>query len=597
MLSRLFVWLRRLLSCPYASIGITAMALVLTSPALGVGLIADDLIHQIMLRGSVGLDGLSRNPLDLFRFASGDPDSARGLMNEGVFPWWSDPSTVLAFFRPIASCTHWLDYRLWPTRSWIMHLHSLVWFALLLAVIAAIYRRFESSRFVGGLALLLFAFDDAHAPVVAWLANRNMMIALTLALPALVVHDRWRRGRHRASAWLAPLALGLGLLAGEAAIVVVAYLVAYALILDRGSRRSRIGSLAGHGAVVFIWRVAYNWMGYGAHGSDVYLDPGRQPLQFAAAALTRFPVLLLGEFALPWADSWEVFPLVAPGLRMVVMVMAITVILALAWLLRSHWRNNRVVRFWAVGSLLATLPICATFPHDRLLMGPSIGGMALLAHLFASVRSRKDARVRACMERGTIGGLVVLHVLLAPVLLPCRIYSLLGVNEMFRRANESISSSLSSTPESVVLVNPPIDPLASYFVIYREAAQRRRPRHLLWLANGVTELRITRVDARTLCVEPRDGLFSNSTQLMLRSLRRPIQLGQQTVLDDASFEVTAVTNDNRPRRILVHFKRELEAPEFVWLQWGIDRYVPFRPPAPGATIVLPAVDMRTVLFG
>src|SRR5512145_2064175 len=121
MFGGICVWLHRSLSSPRASIGIITVALVLASPALSVGLVADDLIHQVMLR-EPGLSGMSRHPLDLFRFASGDPRKAHELMNEGIFAWWTNPHTVLAFFRPVSSLTHWFDYRVWPNCPWLMHL-------------------------------------------------------------------------------------------------------------------------------------------------------------------------------------------------------------------------------------------------------------------------------------------------------------------------------------------------------------------------------------------------------------------------------------------------------------------------------------------
>lgn len=588
--------IRRSLSHPHASSGIIGLALLLTSPALCVGLVADDVLHRLMLKGGSEFHGMSRHCYDLFRYASGDPEAARGLMNAGIFPWWTDPKAVLAFFRPISSWTHWLDYQAWPDSPWLMHLHSLAWFLLLLWVVALIYRRFENNRQLAVLALFMFALDDARGPVVAWLANRNMIVSLALALPALLAHDQWRSKRDRKNAWLGPFALALGLLAGEAALVVVAYLVAYALFLDRASWRSRVSSLVPYAAEVLVWRLVYNRLGYGSIGSGIYLDPGRQPFDFAAAAATRLPVLLLGEFAFPWSDAWEVYPLVAPGLRGVVFVLAIAVITALIWLLSPFWIGSRVFRFWATGSLLATVPICATFPHDRLLMGPGIGGMAMLAHLFLAPR-HGNGRLRSRLATISISGLAAIHLVLGPALLPYRTYALREVNQMLGRAYESIPSSVDIAPKSVVLINPPIDPFATYFAVYREASQQQRPKHVLWLANGTTELRITRMDARTLSVQPKNGLWSNSTQLMLRSLERPVPLGPMTALDEASFEVTALTEDGIPSEILVRFKRDLDAAEFDWLQWGTHGYVRFHLPAPGVSVTVPAVNLRAALFG
>lgn len=86
------------------SLACCALSLALLSPTLSTGLVADDLLHQLMLQKDPGIRGLSYRPLDLFRFADGNADTARRLIDEGVFPWWAGPETVLAFFRPLACC-------------------------------------------------------------------------------------------------------------------------------------------------------------------------------------------------------------------------------------------------------------------------------------------------------------------------------------------------------------------------------------------------------------------------------------------------------------------------------------------------------------
>ena len=230
-----------------------------------------------MMREHPGIAGFAFRPFDLFAFANGDPARAHQLIDEGVFPWWTDPTVVLAFLRPITSATHYFDHLLWPELPAMMHVQSLVWFALLLGVVGAIYRRFMPSAWTAGLALLLYAVDDARATTVAWLANRNALVALTLALPALLAYDKWRRDGVRAGAWLGPLALAIGLFAGEAALTVLAYLVAYALFLDDGSLRARLLRLTPYAAVVLVWRSVYAHLGYGSARLGHLLRPGSRP--------------------------------------------------------------------------------------------------------------------------------------------------------------------------------------------------------------------------------------------------------------------------------------------------------------------------------
>src|SRR3954453_7468593 len=90
----LFAHWRTWLSLSPARFIIAAAAVLLTTPSLRAGLIADDLFHQLMLRKVPGVPGLSYRPLDLFRFATGDTASNHALMDSGVFPWWADPRAL-----------------------------------------------------------------------------------------------------------------------------------------------------------------------------------------------------------------------------------------------------------------------------------------------------------------------------------------------------------------------------------------------------------------------------------------------------------------------------------------------------------------------
>jgi hypothetical protein len=555
--------------------------------------VADDYFHQLMLRPEPGVAGLAHRPFDLFRFASGDASAARQLMDEGVFAWWTDPRAVLAFFRPISSFTHWLDYRLWPDSPAWMHAHSLAWFALLLVAVAAVYRRLADSSAAAGLALLFFALDDAHAPVVSWIANRNQVIALALALPALIAHHRARTEGWRTGAWLGPTLFALGLLASEAALVVAAYLTAHAVVFEQRSYLRRFLPLLPYAAVVVLWRGAYQLLGYGAVNSGLYVDPLRAPGAFLAAVVERLPVLALAQLAGPWADLWEVYPFTFPALRYAVGALACLVIAGFAALSYPHLKESRVARFFGLGALLALVPVCASFPHDRLLLGSGIGAMGLIAGVIChALRERGATRSRLALA-----SLVPLHLLLAPVLLPLRAAGVNDFNRVLAAGDRSIPSSPDIAGKCVVLVNPPLDPFAAYLPVYRQARWQARPRHLLWLNSGVTELAITGAGSNSLRIRAKDGFLSSSTQLMLRDPKRRLKHGETIDLSTATIQVAASTEDGRPLEIVVHFREALRSERLLFLEWRQHGYVPFVPPREGESVTVPALDLVRTLFG
>ena len=174
---RLQAAIQRFLASPTAGWVAIAVALLLAAPSLTVGLAADDWLQLLVARGLHPFAGLPQSRLDLFSFAGHDPATIQPLVDAGMFPWWTDPAVKLAFWRPLASFTHLVDWTLWPGAPWAMHLHSLAWFGLALAAAAALYRRLIGG-WTAGLATLLYALDDAHGPAVGWIANRNAMVAV-----------------------------------------------------------------------------------------------------------------------------------------------------------------------------------------------------------------------------------------------------------------------------------------------------------------------------------------------------------------------------------------------------------------------------------
>lgn len=588
--------LRRGFAHSSATYLIVTIALALTSTALTLGLTGDDYFHKLMQQAEPGVEGLKRTGINLFAFATGDKAELRGLMNEGIVPWWVSPDLRFTFFRPLSSLTHHLDYALWPDQPFWMHLHSMVWFALLLLVVGAVQRRFSASPWVAGLALFLYAVDDARATPVGWISNRNALIATIPPLLALLAHDRFRKRGDRRAALLAPLLFGIGLMAGEAAVQIGGYIVAYAVFLDPGTRRSRFVSLLPYGAVVIVWRIAYLVGEYGVRGSGLYFDPVGDPLGFAQALAVRLPILWLAQFALSWAEFWDLFPVVAPSLQVAQLVLAVCVMAGTALLLAPLYKRDPLVRFWLLGTLLATLPACAAIPNDRLLTATGVGGAALIARFIAEVAERTYPR-ESRTTRAAAAGLVAVHALFAPFALPFRTMAIDGFEVLMRQADESIPSTPDIEQREVVLINPPVDPFPMYFAGFREAQGIPRPHYLRWLAIGVSDIEVRRVDTNTLSIRPSDGYFSNSSQWTLRDPRRPSYVGETVVLDDATFTVVSLTEDERPLEVHVRFEQPLESPHYQWMQWGRHEYVPFRVPAAGESVTVPAVDMSSALLG
>jgi hypothetical protein len=209
------------------------LAVLVALPSLAGGLAVDDHWHKIMLSHDPAWRSVTKSWYELFTFYDGDPERTHRILDIGLSPWWTDPELRLAFFRPVTAATHAADYALWPTHPWIMHVHSMVWFAALVAVAGWTYRRLLPG-WAGSLAGLLYALDHNHGIPVAWIANRNSLVAGVFAIAALGAHDVAVREKRAAARWTlgSALLLALALASGESALAVGGYLVAYALFLD-----------------------------------------------------------------------------------------------------------------------------------------------------------------------------------------------------------------------------------------------------------------------------------------------------------------------------------------------------------------------------
>ena len=123
-------------------------------PALRTPFFLDDYVQIAMADGTYpGRHGA----LDLYDFIS---DSNRHeLLDMGVFPWWTDPSLVVRFLRPLSSLLLWADHKAFGRIALLFHLHSLLWWALASVGVHLLYRCCFSKRVTAVLATTAFALS------------------------------------------------------------------------------------------------------------------------------------------------------------------------------------------------------------------------------------------------------------------------------------------------------------------------------------------------------------------------------------------------------------------------------------------------------
>lgn len=579
---------RELLGHRRLPLGVALVAIVLTLPSVFTGWVVDDYFHRVTLTGEGMFAPFVRARFDLFQFFDGDPQRTWRMMDLGFAPWWTYPHIRGAFWRPLTVLTHWLDYQLWPNSPALMHVQSVLWWGAAAAAVAWLYRRLMAPAWLAGLAALLYAIDDARAMPVGFLANRNALPAVLFGVLALLAHDSWRRGGRRGGAWLAPLLLAASLLSAEAGIATCAYLAAHAVFLDRAGWRRGLLALSPYVVVVVAWRVAWSAQGYGVAGIGLYVDPLNEPLRFLQTLGTHAPLLLLGQWAGP---PPELSILLTPTGAAWHWRAAVVVVAAMTLIVWPLVRRDRLARFWALGMLLALVPVCATFPADRLLVFAGIGAFGLIAQFLRFVFDPANRAAAPQLWRGPAkvmaGLLVVIHLGLAPLALPLRSSDPCGARLASRYALR-LPADVDLAGRELIVVNLPNFLHGAYFLPEREAAGLPVPQRLRVLASGMQAVDIRRPDARTLVIRPQRGFISWRFEELVRDERFPMHIGERVALTGMTVKVTALTDDERPAEARFGFDVPLEDPRLYWVCYRDGGFQPFDLPAVGERLSLPA---------
>lgn len=579
-------------------------------PALWTGFAQDDHFFLMVFKGSPGFDAQHLSPLETFSFFKGDPGNRQEMMERGFMPWWTVEGWKLNFWRPLSSLSTWIDYLLFGERAWVMHLHSLVLYGILIFIATVLYRRFIQVSWAAGFAAVAFAVDSGHAIPVTWLAMRNAVLTLLFGLLMLAAHDTWRRNRAEGRSGVVPgslalACLSLALLSGESAVAAGGYLLAYALFLDPAHREAlsgggrfrpflnSIAALLPYLAVVIVWRAVYSSLGYGTAGSGLYIDPLADPLDFLGRLPARMAVLLLGLLALPEAGLWELLP---KPLNYIHLGSAIAFLSVFGWAVYPVLRRSPEARFMLLGSVLAVIPGCATLPMDRLMMYASFGALGLVAILLADIAARKAAStLTGRIWKPLVVLLLFAHLVVAPLGLATGTQNISMMNRVLNGSNPSIPLDLPATTR-VVAINTPNDLLGGSLPIYRSSRGEPVVPYWWWLYSGMSGVAVERQGPQSLVLRPEGGYFTAPwTDIFRLPADAPIRAGDRFALEGVQIEVLAASPQGAPTEVLFSFDVPLEDGSLRFVSWQNGAYVPFTLPAVGATAVVPGTHLTNLI--
>ena len=562
------------------------LAVLLTVPGFWMGAFGDDYFHQMVLEQLTPFGG----PLNLYQFSSGDPAEMRDRLCHGPYPWWTLPEIRVVFCRPLSSALLWADQQLFGRNLTGAHLHSALWYAALTLVCGLLYRRILPGG-VAALALLLFVLNQSHWFPAVWPANRNALVAAVPALAGMLAYMRWREEGWTWGLPLSLLGLVVGFLGSETAVGVLGLWGFYAVLGPREPFARRVVAFLPVLAVTAGYLAVYKALGYGAHGSGSYIDPVGEPLAYAAALPARLLALAGGVLLSAPVDLWVLWL----SLRPLLSFTGLAALLLFAGLLWRCWPaleegQRRALRWIMPGTALSLLPVAATFPMNRLLLVPSIGGSVIVATVLAHYWPRW--RDFSGMRRRLAGTLVLLLAVVnfgvSPVLW---VAASAAVTVLDRRVEAAYAAtplvySEDSSAHNVLLVAP--DPLACAYPPIIHALLTGRNELAPWtcLSLAPHDHRLTRTADNALTLEVVDGcMFRTEFEQLMRTPSRPLRKGDRVELCGMEIAVLEESGGG-PTKIGLTVDRSLDDPALNFLVWKDRGMHRFSMPRVGESVVV-----------
>ena len=576
--------------------------------SLAIGFFGDDYLQRAQLAGRYVM---ARAPWDLFWFGPRDAAEHARLVDFGFLPWWSAPDLRVSMWRPLASALMWLDAAMFGADPWPAHLHSMLWWALLVVAASRLYGRLLSTG-AAVAATFLFALDEAHNIPVSWLANRSTLVAAALGCFALDAHLAARERGERSALWLAALCWTLALAAGEYGFGIAAYAVAYELSRGRRLPALRVGSLLALGLPVALFLMSRAASGHAVHASGLYVEPtdprflsvlpGRALAELselglglnASWTLSSPPAVdafLMALYERGWLSPsmWQALP----DWSTVQSVLGVCALALLAWTVRAL-RSHAQLGWLLFGSVLAVIASGGALPSARLLVSAELGVAAVLGAALATLATHVRSAMRrpgtASFALAALAAIGIVH-----LALPARA----TVVELEGRFDRAVS-----TRHRAFALPLPVDPHELDVVLVgatdfgtevmlpwiRQLHGASVPRRWQRLSGAQHAHDLRRLDAHTLELTVLSVQLSGAfTGSLYRPTTQPIAIGQR--FTGGGFEVTVrETRDGNPARFEVRFERALDDERLVLLHAFDDGVRRFRVPEVGKTLRLPVAS-------
>ena len=482
--------------------GLILLCLLVGLSSINRGLQSDDYIHKALLNThqqaeQQGLDNL-KVLHQLFVFF--DPQQPASSL-----PWWSNPEMKIKFWRPLSALSHYLDYQLWPNNIKAMHMHSMLWY-LLLVLFSYVFFKQILGTLSAQWAAIIFCLDFSHFANLSWLANRNSLIASSLVLITCICFIKAYRLNKKQYFLFSICAYALALLAAEVSLLAL-FIPASYLYFFYDKKHSDLDNknlvyvFAVYASVALIFLLGYQYMGYGISHSGLYLNPLENPLLTLQSLITKIPVFYFGQiFAIE--GFYNVF---SPHLKLLSSILCLLLLLVFFYFLKGFYKQEKVL-FFVSNSLLALIPASLFALADmRLSLLSSVFSAALLAicltHFYQYAFINKNFSRKY--------GLSLLLILFAHIGINGMQWAHIAYTDKSKtHNNHSLLSAINESypDKNIYIFNHPKPLDLFYFDFYlqsRERGDRKSPMQIL--NNNFTNFSIEVLDDRRLKITSEPG--------------------------------------------------------------------------------------------
>jgi hypothetical protein len=475
-----------------------------------------------------------------------------------------------------------------------MLLESLILLAALLAVLMMLLQRVIESNAALLIAAAILLFNTFLLAAATWVASRYSLMAAFFGVSAILAYHVFRSSNRSLMLYASLFFFAIGLFCGESGAAVIAYILGYAIAIDKGRSLKRYGFPALFLVVAVFWRLLYTRLGFGISGSGFYVSPENDLFRYTLQFVQQAPIIVVSVF---FGIPQYHFHLLPPRLLIIASLTAAVLCGLIGVILFSTVKRIPAARWFLIG-LLGALPlICASIHFgERMTIFMVIGMAPLLALFLTGLYEKKPWKITSLKNIKIVTALLFTiallwsHLIVHPAL---RMKDYVALFSPKQAPGETLynpirdDARIDSTTDLIVI--NVLSPVLYYYPYYQTAEKRPYARSLRLLSSSPCPLSVKRIDSLTLMISSAftlvpdlrsmtqimpmtSRIYDNYSFMMLPSSNSQMYSKSGTVeVHGMHIIIDSVNARGLPLKARFTFPRALEDTSYAWLTWNHEK--------------------------